>query len=102
MMRFENDLLLRLPQMDGPGKPAGIPQAAFGNPDGDDGMLRYVTGGSGRRLGTVVHLDDGEREFAYDRQPHAGKLDRGLNDAAGRGWHPIPMKNDWTRIFPAG
>lgn len=110
-MRFENGRLTRLPEVewvdDGPGKPVSIsrflgrlPQAAFGNSDGDYEMLEYVTGGSGRRLGMIVHHDDAAREYAYDRQSHSGRLDRGLNDAAGRGWHLISMKDDWARIFP--
>ncbi len=110
-MRFENGRLLRLPQLDlvddGPGKPVGIsrflgrrPQAAFGNSDGDYEMLQYVTSAPGRRLGMIVHHDDAEREYAYDRQSHFGKLDRGLNDAAARGWHLVSMRQDWSRIFP--
>lgn len=111
-MRFENGRLLRLPEVDliddGPGKPVGIsrflarvPQAAFGNSDGDYEMLQYVTSGPGRRLGMIVHHDDAQREYAYDRQSHFGRLDRGLNDAAARGWHLISMKDDWTTAFPA-
>lgn len=109
-MRFENGRLLRLPEVDliddGPGKPVGIsrflgrrPQAAFGNSDGDYEMLQYVTSSPGRRLGMIVHHDDAEREFAYDRQSHVGRLDRGLNDAAQRGWHLISMRQDWSRVF---
>ncbi len=52
-----------------PGKPAGIarhigarPIGAFGNSDGDYGMLRYTTEGAGRRLVMIVHHDDGLRE----------------------------------------
>ncbi|WP_424812592.1 HAD family hydrolase [Roseococcus sp. YIM B11640] len=112
-MRFENGRLLRLPQIDlvddGPGKPVGIsrflgrmPQAAFGNSDGDYEMLQYVTGAPGRRLGMIVHHDDAEREYAYDRDSHIGRLVRGLDDAAQRGWHLISMKQDWTRVFPGG
>jgi hypothetical protein len=110
-MRFENGRLLRLPEVDlvddGPGKPVGIsrflgsvPQAAFGNSDGDYEMLEYVTAARGRRLGMIVHHDDAEREYAYDRQTHFGRLDRGLNDAALLGWHVVSMKGDWLRIFP--
>ncbi len=112
-MRWADEKLTILPEIDlvddGPGKPVGIgrflgrhPQAAFGNSDGDYEMLAYVTGRPGRRLGVIVHHDDAAREFAYDRQSHVGKLDRGLNDAAGRGWHLISMKDDWSSVFPAG
>ncbi|MBR0649620.1 haloacid dehalogenase-like hydrolase [Roseomonas terrae] len=111
-MRFENGRLVRLPELDlnddGPGKPVGIsrflgtlPQAAFGNSDGDYEMLQYITEGSGRRLGMIVHHDDAEREYAYDRQSNVGRLDRGLNDAARRGWHVLSMRDDWSQVFPS-
>ena len=92
---------------DGPGKPVGIsmyigrqPIIAFGNSDGDLQMLQYTTGGSGARLGLYVHHDDAEREYAYDRKSHIGKLDKGLDAAAKYGWPLISMKRDWKVIFP--
>jgi phosphoserine phosphatase len=92
---------------DGPGKPVGIsrhigarPIAAFGNSDGDYHMLRYVTEGSGRRLAMIVHHDDAAREHAYDRESHIGRLARALDEAPGRGWQVISMRDDWTRVFP--
>jgi phosphoserine phosphatase len=88
------------------GKPVGInkfigrkPIAAFGNSDGDFEMLEWVTGGTGPRLGVLIHHDDGVREFAYDRQSAVGKLDRGLNEAGTRGWIVVDMKEDWNRVF---
>jgi phosphoserine phosphatase len=104
--------LFRLPEVvavdDGPGKPVGIgrfigqrPQIAFGNSDGDIEMLQYATTGSGTRLGLIVHHDDAAREYAYDRESHVGRLDRGLALAPQAGWRLISMKNDWLRIFPA-
>ncbi len=93
---------------DGPGKPVGIarfigrrPIAAFGNSDGDWQMLRYATEGAGRRFGMIIHHDDAAREYAYDRQSHFGRLDRALDDAPGRGWQVVSMREDWGRIFPA-
>ena len=90
------------------GKPVGIwhaigkrPLAAFGNSDGDFAMLEWVTNGTGRRLGALVHHDDGEREYAYDRDSHMGRLKRGLDEADARGWLLVSMKDDWQRIFPA-
>ncbi|WP_424814846.1 HAD family hydrolase [Roseococcus sp. YIM B11640] len=92
---------------DGPGKPVGIarfigrrPVAAFGNSDGDYQMLRYTTEGAGRRFAMIVRHDDAEREYAYDRDSHIGRLDRAMNEAPGRGWQLISMKNDWARVFP--
>jgi phosphoglycolate phosphatase-like HAD superfamily hydrolase len=92
---------------DGPGKPVGInrfigrrPVIAFGNSDGDFQMLEYTTGGSGPRMAVLIHHDDAEREYAYDRDSHIGKLARGLDEAAGRGWVVVSMKDHWLRIFP--
>lgn len=92
---------------DGPGKPVGIarfigrrPIAAFGNSDGDYQMLRYTTEGPGARFGMIVHHDDAEREYAYDRDTHFGRLSKAMDEAPARGWQLISMKQDWARIFP--
>ncbi|RTZ42409.1 haloacid dehalogenase-like hydrolase [Candidimonas sp. SYP-B2681] len=92
---------------DGPGKPAGIyraigrrPVAAFGNSDGDLEMLQYTMAGSGKRLTVLVHHDDAEREFAYDRESKVGKLDKALDEARTKQWVVISMKNDWKCIYP--
>ncbi|MFN7633574.1 MAG: HAD family hydrolase [Acetobacteraceae bacterium] len=91
---------------DGPGKPVGIarhigrrPIAAFGNSDGDWHMLRYTTEGPGRRLGMILRHDDAEREYAYDRDSHIGRLARALDEAPQRGWQVISMREDWARVF---
>ena len=47
-----------------------------------------------------VHHTDAEREFAYDRESHIGRLDKGLDEAKQRGWTVVSMKDDWKRIFP--
>lgn len=92
---------------DGPGKPVGIaraigrrPVAAFGNSDGDFQMLEWTTAGDGARLGVLIHHTDAEREWAYDRDSHVGRLDRGLDEAAGCGWVVVSMQEDWATIFP--
>lgn len=92
---------------DGPGKPVGIqthigrkPIAAFGNSDGDIEMLQWVNSGPGRRFAAILHHDDDDREVAYDRDSHFGKLDRGLDIAADENWTLISMKNDWKQVFP--
>ncbi|WP_175166390.1 HAD family hydrolase, partial [Paraburkholderia fynbosensis] len=66
---------------DGPGKPVGIfraiggrPILAFGNSDGDREMLEYTAGGPGETLALLLHHDDAEREFAYDRQSSLARL----------------------------
>lgn len=104
-------VIMRLAEIDfiddGPGKPAGIykfigrrPIAAFGNSDGDFQMLEWTTAGAGRRFGLIVHHDDAEREVAYDRDSHFGKLDKGLDEGPKRGWTIVSIKNDWTQVFP--
>ena len=110
-LRDGRPVLARLPEInfidDKAGKPVGIhyhigrrPIAAFGNSDGDFQMLEWTTGGSGPRLGLIVHHDDAEREWAYDRKSSIGKLDRGLDEAPKRGWVVVSMKRDWKFIFP--
>ncbi len=71
-----------------------------GNSDGDFQMLEWTTAGDGQRLGVLVHHTDAEREWAYDRESHVGRLQRGLDEAAERGWLLIDMKGDWKVIFP--
>jgi hypothetical protein len=91
---------------DGPGKPVGIyrgigrrPIAAFENSDGDQQMLQLTAAGDGRRLMLLVHHDDAEREFAYDRASKIGKLDKAWDEAKARQGIVVSMKNDWKRIF---
>ena len=89
------------------GKPVGIyrfigrrPVAVFGNSDGDLAMLQYTAAGDGPRLMALVHHDDAEREWAYDRDSSIGHLDTALDEARQRGWTVISMRNDWERVFP--
>ena len=63
-------------------------------------MLEWTTAGDGVRFGLIVHHTDAEREFAYDRESHMGKLDKALDDAEGKGWIVVDMKNDWKSIYP--
>ena len=92
---------------DGPGKPVGIAQMigrrpieAFGNSDGDFQMLEYTSAGRGRHLALIVHHTDAEREWAYDRGSHVGRLERGLDEAATRGSILADIKRDWQTIYP--
>jgi phosphoglycolate phosphatase-like HAD superfamily hydrolase len=93
---------------DGPGKPVGInrfigrrPVLAAGNSDGDLQMLQWTTLHDGPHLALIVHHTDAEREFAYDRESHIGKLDKALDEAAARGWTVVDVKSDWKTIYPA-
>jgi len=49
-----------------------------------------------------VHHTDGDREWAYDRTSHVGKLDQGLDDASTYGWVLVDMKKDWRTIYSSG
>jgi phosphoserine phosphatase len=89
------------------GKPVAInlhigrrPIAAFGNSDGDLQMIQWTTSGGGRRLGLIVHHTDADREWAYDRDSHIGRLDKALEQAAEKGWTVVDMKRDWDVVYP--
>ena len=56
--------------------------------------------GEGPRFSLLVHHDDAEREFAYDRDSASGRLNRGLDEASERRITVVSMKNDWERIYP--
>jgi len=112
-MRDGKPVLVKLPAIDfiddKDGKAIGIQQhigrrpiAAFGNSDGDLQMLQWTAAGPGARFCLYVHHTDAAREFAYDRESHIGKLDKGLDEAAAKGWTVVSMKNDWKTIYPAG
>jgi phosphoglycolate phosphatase-like HAD superfamily hydrolase len=76
------------------------PLAAFGNSDGDLAMLQWTCSAAGARLCLYVHHTDAEREWAYDRQSHIGRLDKGLDEAKSNGWIIASMSADWLRVFP--
>ncbi|HEY3587631.1 MAG TPA: HAD family hydrolase [Myxococcaceae bacterium] len=88
------------------GKPVGIqrfigrrPILAFGNSDGDKEMLEWTAAGDGPRFMGLVHHTDAEREYAYDRTSHVGKLDKAWDEAVARKWTVVDMKRDWKQVF---
>lgn len=104
-------VIKRLPEMDfiddKEGKPVGInkfigkkPVLAAGNSDGDLQMLQYTASNAKGAFMLYVHHTDAEREWAYDRDSHIGRLDQGLDTAAAKGWTIIDMKKDWKVIYP--
>ena len=110
-MRETGPVIVKLPELvlndDKAGKPVGIqrhigrrPIAAFGNSDGDLQMLQWTCSAPGARLCLYVHHTDAEREWAYDRTSHIGRLDKGLDEAAAKGWTVVDMKQDWNAVFP--
>jgi phosphoglycolate phosphatase-like HAD superfamily hydrolase len=110
-LRGGQPVLVKLPEValvdDREGKPVGIqrfigrrPILAFGNSDGDQQMLEWASAGSGRRFAGIVHHTDAEREWAYDRASHVGKLDKAWDEAAARGWTVVDIKREWKAIYP--
>lgn len=104
-------VLNRLPEMaffnDKTNKPIAInrcigmkPVFAAGNSDGDLAMLQWSYSNPLSSFQLYVHHTDAEREWAYDRDSHIGRLDKGLDAANENGWTVVDMKNDWKVIWP--
>ena len=93
---------------DGGQKPASIhthvgqrPNVAAGNTDGDLAMLQWAAASPRRTLQLVVHHTDGEREYAYDRDPILGSgTDQVLAAAAEHNWTVIDIAADWSAVYP--
>ncbi len=110
-MRPEGPVLVRTPKIDfvndHEGKPVGIfkflgrrPIIAVGNSDGDHQMFQWTAAGKGPRFIILIHHTDEKREWAYDRESFAGKLDKALDEAHERGWTVVDMQQDWRVIYP--
>ncbi|WP_396158353.1 HAD family hydrolase [Flavobacterium sp.] len=106
-----NPVIKRLPSIDfiddKEGKPLNIekiigkkPVFASGNSDGDLQMLQWTDSNNYISFQLYLHHTDSIREWAYDRNSHIGKLDKGLDEATKKGWTVIDMKNDWKLIYP--
>lgn len=87
---------------DGPGKPVNIelhigrpPILAAGNSNGDIEMLEFAEASGKPFLNLLLHHDDAEREYAYDRG-----AERALQLSKERGWTVISLKNDFRSVFP--
>jgi len=99
--------LHRLPRLVDPindkaGKPVNIerdigrrPILAFGNSDGDIEMLEYAERRDGPWLSLLLHHDDAEREYSYDK----GTV-KALALAQKRGWVVVSIANDFGEVFP--
>ncbi len=106
-----NPVIKRLPALefidDKEGKPLNIqkiigkkPVFSSGNSDGDLQMMQWTASNDYKSFMLYVHHTDSAREWAYDRESHIGKLDKGLDQAIKDNWTIIDMKNDWKVIFP--
>lgn len=94
---------LVLPLNNGSGKPVNIsrhigkiPILAIGNSDGDIEMLEYVQQPSRLALSVLIHHDDEEREYQYDKgaEKVLDLIEKKSN------WLKVSMKNDFKVIFP--
>ena len=98
--------LIRMPELgifdEGAAKPVQIwnvtgrrPVFAGGNSNGDIPMLHFCAHPPRPSFGLLLHHDDEEREFAYDRG-----AEKSLERAPAEGWTVASMKNDWKTVFP--
>lgn len=103
--------IIRLPAIefidDKEGKPLNIqkiigkkPVFSSGNSDGDLAMMQWTASNDYKSFMLYVHHTDAKREWAYDKDSHIGKLDKGLIQAKKDGWTVIDMKKDWKVVFP--
>jgi len=106
-----NPIIKRLPELDynddKEGKPLNIqkiigkkPVFASGNSDGDLQMLQWTASNNLKSFMLYVHHTDSIREWAYDRESHIGRLDKGLDEANEKGWTVVDMEKDWKVIYP--
>jgi hypothetical protein len=63
-------------------------------------MIQYTLAGDGARLGLLLHHDDGDREYAYDRDFHLSPLNQALEAVPRLGGQVVSMKQDFKQIFP--
>ena len=64
-------------------------------------MLQWAAASTHRTLQLVVRHTDGEREYAYDRDPVLGSgTGQLLAAAAYHGWTVIDMAADWSAVHP--
>ena len=54
-------------------------------------MLQWTAAWPGARFMGIVHHTDAEREYAYDRNSHIGRLDKALDEARKRNWTVVDM-----------
>lgn len=108
---YGNPKIIRLAALDfiddKDGKPLNIekiigkkPVFSSGNSDGDLAMMQWTASNTYKSFMLYVHHTDSIREWAYDRDSHIGRLDKGLDQAINDGWTVIDMKNDWKVIYP--
>ncbi len=106
-----NPEIIRLAELDfiddKEGKPVAIqriigkkPIFCAGNSDGDLAMMQWTASNQQPSFMLYVHHTDSVREWAYDRNSHIGRFDKGLDEANEKGWTVVDMENDWNIIYP--
>ncbi len=106
-----NPVINRLPELefnnDKAGKAINIqkiigkkPVFSSGNSDGDLAMMQWTASNKLKSFKLYVHHTDSIREWAYDRDSHIGRLDKGLDQANKDGWTVIDMAKDWKVVYP--
>lgn len=91
------------------GKPVNIQQVigkkpifCAGNSDGDLAMMQWTASNNYKSMMLYVHHTDADREWAYDRESKMGRFDKALDEAMGKNWTLVDMKDDWKTIFITG
>ncbi len=106
-----NPEIIRLSELDfiddKEGKPINIhkiigkkPIFCGGNSDGDLAMMQWTASNTEASFMLYVHHTDSIREWAYDKDSHIGRFDKGLDEANKKSWTVVDMKNDWEKIYP--
>jgi phosphoserine phosphatase len=75
------------------------PILVFGNSDGDLAMMRYAKAGKCPSLVLLLHHDDAEREFAYDRDFRLSPLREALDGVDAYDIQLVSMATDWKEVF---
>jgi hypothetical protein len=63
-------------------------------------MLQWTDSNTFKSLKILVHHTDSIREWAYDRDSHIGRLDKGIEESKAKGWNLVDMKSEWKVIYP--
>ena len=109
-MRDGEPVIVRIPELnfidDKAGKPAAIqhhigrrPIAASATPTAISRCCNGQPQAQGRDLPCTCTTPTPSAEWAYDRTSHIGKLDKGLDEAAAKGWTVVDMKKDSSVIY---
>jgi len=63
-------------------------------------MLQWTDSNNHLSFQLYIHHTDSVREVAYDRESSIGRLDKGLVEAANKGWTVVDMAKDWKAVWP--